>query len=95
MKEAQILFSGRVQGVGFRYRTLQVLAPTKLTGSVRNLRDGRVELIVQGEPHQIEQALEQVRAELGGLIESESWAWRTPSAPCTGFRILPTAAEHA
>jgi acylphosphatase len=95
MKEAQILFSGRVQGVGFRYRTQRVLEPTKLTGSVRNLRDGRVELIVQGDPQQIEDAVAQVRAELGSLIESEAWSWRTPSDPAASFRILPTATEPA
>ena len=41
--------SGEVQGVGFRYKAQRVAARLDLTGWVRNLRDGRVELEVQGD----------------------------------------------
>lgn len=42
-------FSGTVQGVGFRYTTLHVARGFSVTGTVRNLPDGRVELIAEGE----------------------------------------------
>lgn len=42
---------GRVQGVGFRYHTLQTAQDHGLTGWVRNLRDGRVEVVAEG-PHE-------------------------------------------
>lgn len=44
MPAKQILYSGRVQGVGFRYSTKQIASGYDVTGTVRNLPDGRVEL---------------------------------------------------
>lgn len=95
MQEAQILFEGRVQGVGFRYRALRTLEPMALPGYVRNLRDGRVELVLQGASAEIEGAVDQLRQELGTLIRSESWSWRTPARSLDGFMILPTALNPA
>jgi acylphosphatase len=44
MPAKQVIYSGRVQGVGFRYSTKQIASGYDVTGSVRNLPDGRVEL---------------------------------------------------
>lgn len=44
-----IYFSGRVQGVGFRYQAYRIAATLGLTGWVQNLYDDRVEMEVQGE----------------------------------------------
>jgi acylphosphatase len=44
----RVLFAGRVQGVGFRATTLELARGYQVTGSVRNLPDGRVELEAQG-----------------------------------------------
>ena len=44
----RILFSGSVQGVGFRYTTEATAARFGVTGFVRNLDDGRVELVAEG-----------------------------------------------
>ena len=46
----RVLFSGRVQGVGFRYTTEAVASRFQVTGWVRNVRDGRVELVAEGLP---------------------------------------------
>lgn len=48
MIRKHIYFSGRVQGVGFRYQAVYYARNLGLTGWVRNLRDGRVEMEVQG-----------------------------------------------
>lgn len=45
----RLLVSGRVQGVGFRYFAQDIARRENLTGLVRNLDDGRVEAIVEGE----------------------------------------------
>ncbi len=52
-----ILIKGRVQGVGFRYFTKKNAANKGIKGWVRNLRDGRVEAVVQGNKEDVEQIL--------------------------------------
>lgn len=48
-----VYFTGHVQGVGFRYQALQVAREYAVTGMVRNLDDGRVELIAEGEEPEV------------------------------------------
>ena len=60
----QVFYEGSVQGVGFRYTVRQIAKGFDVTGSVRNLRDGRVELQAAGEE-------EEVRAFLDALLQSE------------------------
>ena len=50
----QVLFSGRVQGIGFRYTVKQTALGYEVTGWVKNLADGRVELLVEGERGELE-----------------------------------------
>ena len=57
MVRKHIYFTGRVQGVGFRFQAGWAAKRLNLTGWVRNLPDGRVEMEVQGEPLAIEQLL--------------------------------------
>lgn len=61
MVRRHIYFSGRVQGVGFRFQASWAAKRLELTGWVRNLDDGRVEMEVQGEPHVIDRMLEALR----------------------------------
>ena len=61
--------SGDVQGVGFRYRAKNAAAHLGLTGYVRNLYDGRVEMEVQGERDLISRMLGQIDA--GSFIHME------------------------
>ena len=58
---AHIIVSGRVQGVFFRDHTRRWAASFKLTGWVRNLPDGRVEVKVEGEKEQIEALISRVK----------------------------------
>ena len=64
-----IFFSGRVQGVGFRYTATHLARPLDLTGWVENLRDGRVEMEVQGRSEAIERLLSQLRNQRFIVIE--------------------------
>lgn len=52
-----ILFYGRVQGVGFRYHATYKAQLLELTGWVKNLYDGSVEMEVQGDPEKIDELL--------------------------------------
>jgi acylphosphatase len=56
----QVLYEGRVQGVGFRYSVKSITAGYDVVGSVKNLIDGRVELEVQGEEGEVSEFLEAV-----------------------------------
>ena len=68
----EILYSGMVQGVGFRWTTLRALEGLALTGYVRNRPDGRVELVLEGPPGVIDEGLGQIRGSLARYIEEES-----------------------
>jgi acylphosphatase len=63
MTALQVYYEGRVQGVGFRYTTRNIATGYDVTGWVRNLPDGRVEMLVNGEE-------EEVEAFLKGIEES-------------------------
>ncbi len=62
MIERQVFYHGRVQGVGFRYTVKQIASGYEVTGWVRNLSDGRVELQVRGEKTQVEEFLAAISA---------------------------------
>ena len=64
----RVLFSGRVQGVGFRYTARQIAQRHAVTGFVRNLADGRVELIAEGAPSEIDQLLDEIAVAMAGYI---------------------------
>lgn len=57
MVRKHIFFSGSVQGVGFRYRSYYIAQSLGLTGWVKNLSDGRVEMEVQGTEKDIEEMI--------------------------------------
>tara|TARA_B110000037_G_scaffold221281_1_gene291615 strand:- start:1325 stop:1609 length:285 start_codon:yes stop_codon:yes gene_type:complete len=64
----EVYFSGRVQGVGFRYSTLQVARGYEVTGFVRNMSDGRVSIEVEGEEKECRLFVRAVEDELDSYI---------------------------
>ena len=85
----RIFYSGHVQGVGFRYTAKTVAAGFEITGGVRNLPDGRVELIAEGERTELEAFCEAIRnAGLAGLIRDESIDWAAAQNEFHGFEIV-------
>ena len=65
-------FSGRVQGVGFRYTTCHVAAGFDVTGYVRNLPDGRVECVVEGCAAEVDAFLDAVADRMADFIHSRT-----------------------
>ena len=65
-----ILFSGRVQGVGFRMTAVHFANGRALDGTVRNLRDGRVEMVVAGEPAEIDGLVSRLREHFGSFVRN-------------------------
>jgi acylphosphatase len=64
----EVHYTGRVQGVGFRYTARQVAQGIAVTGFVRNLDDGRVQLVVEGEPAELERMLAAIGERMADYI---------------------------
>lgn len=92
MVHRRILYSGRVQGVGFRWSVREIAAGYEVTGGVRNLPDGRVELLASGEEAEVAAFLAAVKeSHLGpgirGVEQSDAGA-PPPGGTGGGFTIL-------
>lgn len=84
----RVIYSGTVQGVGFRATVARLARGLPVEGAVWNRRDGRVELLVEGEESAITQLLDRVRAtHLAPWIESIDAAWEEPTGKLRGFVI--------
>ena len=88
-RRMSIYYSGSVQGVGFRYTAKSVAAGFEVTGTVRNLTDGRVELIAEGASDELEAFRNAIRdAGLAGLIRDEKITWSEAQNDLRGFEIV-------
>lgn len=84
-----VWYSGHVQGVGFRYTAKKVAAGFEITGTVCNLPDGRVELIAEGRPAELEAFRAELRrAGLAGFIRDEQVTWADAKNEFRGFEIV-------
>lgn len=85
----QVFYTGRVQGVGFRYSVKQIAAGYEVTGWVRNLPDGRVELAACGAAEEVQAFIAAIAAShLGQHIkESAVGDLDPPARPPRGFEI--------
>jgi acylphosphatase len=84
----QAFYEGNVQGVGFRYSVKQIAKGFDITGSVRNLRDGRVELLATGEEDEVRAFVEAIgQSELRAHIKKHSEAPLAHPPALRGFEI--------
>ncbi len=84
----QIFYSGHVQGVGFRYTVKSVAAGFEVTGAVRNLPDGRVELAAEGNREELEAFQKAIReAGLDHFIRDENITWSEATNEFRRFEI--------
>jgi acylphosphatase len=84
-----VFYSGHVQGVGFRYTVKSTATGFEITGTVRNLSDGRVELIAEGQRQELEAFRAAIRdAGLKQLIHDETVAWSEAQNNFKGFEIV-------
>lgn len=88
-RRLQIFYSGRVQGVGFRYTVKNLARGFEVAGVVRNLPDGRVELVAEGGRAELEEFRKAVQdSELGHFIRQEETVWSEAKNEFRGFEIV-------
>lgn len=85
----RVIFSGRVQGVGFRYTAKQLALGFEVVGWIKNHLDGTVELQVSGEEAEVTDFIQEIteESELAPLIKSYQIWEIDPLDHCTGFQI--------
>ncbi len=87
-KRMTAYFRGTVQGVGFRYTTQRLAGRFLITGFVRNLSDGRVEVAAEGEEDSLKDFLKSIRqSQLSGYIRDVESEWGPADGAFEGFTV--------
>ena len=86
--QTHIYYSGIVQGVGFRYTTQRFAANLGLVGWVKNLSDGRVEMIAVGEQKQISELIQQIKVRFSGSLHSTEVTYEALSDAFNDFGVM-------
>lgn len=87
MQRRTYYFAGNVQGVGFRYTTKYAVSRTSVTGFVRNLPDGRVELVMEGPEADMDDVVERLQSEYGHGIRQSTCDRGQGTGEFHGFEI--------
>lgn len=86
MTRRRMIYHGRVQGVGFRYTVRSIARRHPVTGFVRNLSNGTVELVADAEPPDLAMFLQDIASAMEGNITSTEDA-AAPEEALAGFKI--------
>jgi acylphosphatase len=70
VERRQVFYTGHVQGVGFRYAVRQLAAGFQVSGFVRNLADGSVEVVAEGEPAELDRFLASIADRMASYIRN-------------------------
>ncbi len=80
MERTTCYFGGRVQGVGFRYTALNIAQDYDVRGYVRNMADGRVELVAEGTQKELHALVEEISQRMEGFVDDVE----VKTSPATG-----------
>lgn len=87
IKRVHILYSGRVQGVGFRFTAEAIARKFKVNGWVSNLRDGRVEVVAEGEESALKDFLGRIGEDMSRYITDTDISWEEPAGEFKNFGV--------
>ncbi len=86
-KQLHLYFSGKVQGIGFRYTVQDIASQKKVYGWVRNLSDGRVEVLAEAEEDALKSFLEQINQHFSRYIREVNTEWLPASGEFRDFQV--------
>ncbi|MCM8800439.1 MAG: acylphosphatase [Candidatus Omnitrophica bacterium] len=86
-KQIHVFYSGLVQGVGFRFTAREIAYELNVSGWVKNLRDGRVELVAEAEEEVLKEFLERINRYFSRYIQDTQIDWLTATGGFKGFEI--------
>ena len=87
MERREVIYSGHVQGVGFRYTAQGVARHFDVTGFVRNLDDGRVELVAEGSGQELDAFFAEISSRMGHYIRDAKLRSGPSGGEFVDFRI--------
>lgn len=88
MIQANILYSGTVQGVGFRYGVHRYAVNLGIKGWVRNLPNGSVEILAEGSKDAVQQLCENIEEHFQGYIKDKQISSRTLQEKREDFKVI-------
>ena len=86
-KQLHLFYSGKVQGIGFRYTVLDVARQQKICGWVKNLDDGRVEVIAEAGEDILNNFLQEINRHFSGYIKDSTTEWLPANGELSDFQI--------
>lgn len=86
-KQIHVYFSGRVQGVGFRFTTEDIAQDLGVCGWVKNLRDGKVEVVAEAEEEVLKELLERIQRYFSQYIHDVDIHWQAATGEFGDFGI--------
>ena len=87
VERREVHYSGQVQGVGFRYTTRNIAQQFHVTGYVRNLRNGSVEVIVEGEADELDRFLADLQERMRNYLREVQVDRTAATQQFEGFEI--------
>lgn len=86
-KRLHVLYSGRVQGIGFRYTALDIARQQKVGGWVKNLDDGNVEIIAEASEDILNNFIQEINLHFSRYINDAKIEWLPASGEFSDFEI--------
>lgn len=87
MKRIHIIFSGKVQGIGFRYRTLNLAEKMAINGWVKNLSDDEVEMMAEAEEKNLQDFIAEIKKYFQNYIQDVQLEWQKPTGEFQNFQV--------